>query len=279
MVAFQHQYITNPTVSPESHVMAAAQQITTSFKGNLPMGNETVEALTTASTLFAKIAAAKLVAAVTKEQHNKLRTYPAARKTLESPPPSETMPLPRMGTTPTVPKPRVAASTQVDCRITPDDCCISGRIVALPPHCPCNSPNYISQDDDKDKPPAHRYPTQATTRSIMQEAMLLCIDLTQKTYTLPLQQMSCCRLPMIWPCKMANSVLGVNGKLPESSHLTANPATRKTCKHSYGNEIGRLAQGMPGRNTGMNTIHFILCTNVPRDRTKDVMYGLITVLI
>jgi hypothetical protein len=53
-VAFQHQYITNPTVSPESHVIAAAQQLATALKENLPTGNETAEALTMVSTLFAK---------------------------------------------------------------------------------------------------------------------------------------------------------------------------------------------------------------------------------
>jgi hypothetical protein len=37
---FNHQYITNPTVSPESHVIAAAQQLATALKGNIPAGNE-----------------------------------------------------------------------------------------------------------------------------------------------------------------------------------------------------------------------------------------------
>ncbi len=146
---------------------------------------------------------------------NKLKTYLAARKMLESPPPSEAMPIPMVGTTQTAPIPRVAASPQVDYHITSDDCCLSGSIVALPPNRPHNILNYISQVDEDDKPPAHRYPTQSTTRSIMQEAMLLCIDFTQKSYTITPQQISCRRFPMIWLCKMAKSVLGVNGKLLE----------------------------------------------------------------
>ncbi len=36
---------------------------------------------------------------------------------------------------------------------------------------------------------------------------------------------------------------------------------------------------MPGRNTGTNTIFFIQKGQVPRDRAKDVTYGLITTLI
>jgi hypothetical protein len=58
-VFFKHQYITNPTVLPESHVVAAAQQLATALKGNIPAGNETAEALMKVSKLFTKIAAAK----------------------------------------------------------------------------------------------------------------------------------------------------------------------------------------------------------------------------
>jgi hypothetical protein len=41
--------------------------------------------------------------------------------------------------------------------------------------------NYISQDNDNTQP-TPRYTTRATTRSIMQEAMLSCIDLTHPTF-------------------------------------------------------------------------------------------------
>ena len=49
--------------------------------------------------------------------------------------------------------------------------------------------------------------------------------------------------------------------------------------HLYGNKIGRLAQGLPGQNTGTNTLFFIHKNQVPRERVKDVAYGLITCLI
>ena len=49
-VHFKHQYITNPTCSPESHVIAAAQQLTQAQK---------VEPLTKVSNQFTKIAFAK----------------------------------------------------------------------------------------------------------------------------------------------------------------------------------------------------------------------------
>ena len=84
---------------------------------------------------------------------------------------------------------------------------------------------------------------------------------------------------MCWFCDMANAVIGEGGELLEYKHLIDNHKTRATWLHSYGNEIGRLAQGMPGRNTGTNTIVFIHKNQVPKDRTKDVTYGLITTLV
>ena len=47
------------------------------------------------------------------------------------------------------------------------------------------------------------------------------------------------------------------GKLMEYCHLVRNPKYRKTWQKSYGNEVGRLAQGMPGRVEGTNTLFFI----------------------
>jgi hypothetical protein len=97
----------------------------------------------------------------------------------------------------------------------------------------------------------------------MQEAMLSCVDiykpnyivsadlgilnytktpkLTGTTFTVMPKQMSQCKLPMKWLCKMANSVMGVNGELLEYRHLIANQTTRATWQHSYENKIKRLA--------------------------------------
>ena len=92
-------------------------------------------------------------------------------------------------------------------------------------------------------------------------------------------QMLMRRLPMMCFCEMANVVIGEGGELLEYRQLIANPKTRATWTHSYGNEIGRLAQGMPGRNISTKTIIFIRKNQVPKERAKDVTYGLITTLI
>ncbi len=78
---------------------------------------------------------------------------------------------------------------------------------------------------------------------------------------------------------MANSVIGEQGDLLEYQHLIANPKTRAPWTHSYGNELGWLAKGIPGRVTGTDTIFFIPKDKVPQARAKDVTYGFTTCLI
>jgi hypothetical protein len=78
---------------------------------------------------------------------------------------------------------------------------------------------------------------------------------------------------------MVNSVIGKKGELLEYWHLIANPKTRATWTHSYGNKLGCLVQGMPSQAKGMDTIFFIPWHMVPKERAKDVTYGLITCLI
>ena len=63
------------------------------------------------------------------------------------------------------------------------------------------------------------------------------------------------------------------GELLEYRHLIKRPKYKDDWGYSFGNEIGRLAQGMPGRNNGTNTLFFIDRNEVPADRWKDVTYG------
>jgi hypothetical protein len=109
-VHFKHQYITNPEISPESLVVAAAQQLTVALKGSIPTGNETAEALTKVSELFTKIAAHKQAAATAKAQRNVLRSNPTAKKTTHFPR-VDPSPIPRVATPPRVTIPLV------DCRV------------------------------------------------------------------------------------------------------------------------------------------------------------------
>lgn len=89
-------------------------------------------------------------------------------------------------------------------------------------------------------------------------------------------QSVCQKLSLEFLCDMANAVLGQSRELLEYRHLIANKAMRVTWQHLYGSEIGQLAQGMPGRTTGTDTIKFNSRKQVPQERTLDIIYGLIT---
>ena len=155
-------------------------------------------------------------------------------------------------------------------------------------------PNYISQDDNEEQLP--RYNTRSWMTSIMQEAILACVNITKPTYIVswdlgllnyrekptfkPLAQKMVSRtFPMTWLCEMANTVLRDNGELLKYWHLIANPKTRATWTHLYGNELRRRAQGMLGQTKGTDTIFFIPWHMVPKEMVRDITYRLITCLI
>ena len=58
----------------------------------------------------------------------------------------------------------------------------------------------------------------------------------------------------------------------EYRHLMKHTEYKEIWGHGYGNEVGRLAQGMKGRVDETNTMHFIHKHEVPQDRFKDVTY-------
>ena len=62
---------------------------------------------------------------------------------------------------------------------------------------------------------------------------------------------------------------GDTGKLLEYRHLMKTPKYKEIWGNSFGNEVGRLAQGMPGRiskEKATNTIFFIAQNEIPSDR-------------
>ena len=59
-------------------------------------------------------------------------------------------------------------------------------------------------------------------------------------------------------CAFSGSVMDTEtGELLEYRHLIKHLKFKDDWGYSFGNEIGRLAQGMPGRNTGTATIKCI----------------------
>jgi hypothetical protein len=189
-VFFKHQYITNPQITPETLVMKAAAELTSALKCTVSQEAETADALAKVSNLFQQIAASKADRAKAKEQQNQLRTHPSSPRVVPTPrvenepPARQAVPIPRVQATPTVDDCRVVGGgsrLQIDeSRSAPTQVFVSPcqtKNFVSPPR-----PNYISQDDDKDQP--RRYNTRSRTTSIMQEAMLACIDITKPTFEL-----------------------------------------------------------------------------------------------
>jgi hypothetical protein len=179
-VFFKHQYITNPQLTPETLVMKEAAELTSALKGTVSQDAETADALAKVSDLFQKIAASKAERAKAKEQRNQHRTHPSSRRAVpiprveNEPPARQALPIPRVQATPTADDCRVvggAGGLQIVEYGTPNK-----KKHGLP----SARPNYISQDDGEDQP--RGYNTRSRTMSIMQEAMLACIDITKPTY-------------------------------------------------------------------------------------------------
>ena len=63
----------------------------------------------------------------------------------------------------------------------------------------------------------------------------------------------------------------------EYRYLIGNPKYRALRRKSYRNELGRLAQGIPGRVKGTDNVFFIGKVDIPADQWKDVTYGRIIV--
>ena len=63
------------------------------------------------------------------------------------------------------------------------------------------------------------------------------------------------------------------GELLKYLHLIKRSKYKKDWGYSFGNEIGRLAQGMPRQNTGTNTTFFINKEEIPGNRWKDIVYS------
>ena len=89
-------------------------------------------------------------------------------------------------------------------------------------------------------------------RTLTQEAMLESIQLQQTDMNARILA------ARKFPRHMLNTVLNEDtGELMEYRHLIGNPKYREIWGQTYGNELGRLAQGMEVRVKGTKTIFFI----------------------
>jgi hypothetical protein len=84
------------------------------------------------------------------------------------------------------------------------------------------------------------------------------------------------RFPLKTLCEIAGAVMDdETGELLEYQQLIKNNKYKKVWGTAFGNEIGRLAQGIPERVEGTNTFFFIDQNAIPKDRTNDGTYACI----
>ena len=114
-------------------------------------------------------------------------------------------------------------------------------------------------------------------RTVTQEVLMNVLDISGTGYLLTPRNTASQKFPKKMFSEMAAAVLdGDTGKLMEYRHLMKNPKYKNIWGTSFGNEVGRLAQGMPGRiekENGNNTMFFVRKGDIPWDRRKDVTYA------
>ena len=154
-----------------------------------------------------------------------------------------------------------------------------------------NIPSFISQDDDDDtQQELRQYPYNTRAKRSLEQVVAannLSIEIGMMANEMSAPQVemamtatevavpqndSKSRAGTSWLGEMGNSVIGDDGKILEYKHLIANPKTRAVWQRAFGNKLGRLAQGMPGRVEGTNTIFFIQKSDIPADRRGNVTY-------
>jgi hypothetical protein len=150
-------------------------------------------------------------------------------------------------------------------RVPPKQHATLPRVAAQP-----SQQSTTNRETDKTVPPTHRYPTRQQTTSNQEQAHHV-ITIQDDT--------TCLSAPTMQPeVHWANAIIDPDtGASMEYRHLLKSPKHREDWTKSFANELGRLAQGVGGRQKGTNTVYYIRHDQVPENRRKDVTYGRICV--
>eukprot|EP00804_Cyclotella_cryptica_P006175 CCRYP_015258-RB/>CCRYP_015258-RB protein AED:0.28 eAED:0.28 QI:0/0/0/1/1/1/3/0/731 len=253
-VFFKHKYITTPTVTPADAIIAAAANLAHALKTNIPaqhLGATTLQDL-------------QRLQDILQNASTPLNATPSPPLAIVTPSalPPRVAPLPA----PTLPQgtPRPTLIPDYD---SEDDNPSPHRTIRQHTPSPRVSPlAVVNPPAGLHSPPALN--TRSKSKSLAQHAILL--HLQRNHPHLSARHM----MQHHFPSNSLAAVLNdATGKLMEYRHRIANPKYRDTWTSSYGKELGRLAQGLPGTVVGTNTIVFISKSDIPSDRWRDVMYG------
>ena len=274
-VFFKHRYITQPPVTDTDALLRACNDICNALRSKPAHSMPTRSAMDTLMEILG--GQAKKVQSPVDAQRVRIKQALTQKKATEDTAEPQRVPLKETGNQTIIDDDtatttdETANSSETDgtlLNIVPpneDELHLEGMEVSYPSKSDdiVPAPAIISQDDDI---PARR------TRASRRQALLSAVDISGACPTA--KQAASRRFPLQFLVDFAGAVLdGDTGELLEYRHLIQRPKYRHDWQYSFGNEVGRLAQGMPGRNTGTNTIFFIGREDIPPDRWRDITYG------
>jgi hypothetical protein len=258
-VYFQHTYITKPTVTKADIVADAATKLIKAIKGNYAaVHNETeLDALDRLAQIF--------LDATKKLSGTEIETTPEEQ-------------VPRVQTNPTTQQQKTN-HTEPPPRVRTVDNDLPHLIPADDSEDETNGNDTSTDDEDNEYEPPPAYHTRAQAAkhktfhsNVTREAILTAVEMSFKQ--LNPAKLAQRQFPLQVLCEIAGAVMDdETGELMEYRQLMKNTKYKETWGRAFGNEIGRLAQGIPDRVKGTNTFFFIKQNQIPNDRTKDVTYA------
>jgi hypothetical protein len=280
-VFFKHKYLTMPTITNADSLLQAASNMSTALQGGVAQSLETTDAIEALMKIFKKNAEqAKKAEDDANPQRVQMRKAAEQRVALEkaheATQETENNEDRHSGQNENSQPPQVEINDSSDDE-DEEEVYIGPLEVEYPTSTNNNnndaSPNVISQDCEGYDTPANNTRSRRATTSITQEAMLMTIDITKSARITP-SALAKRKFPLAVLCVFAGAVLDqATGEMMEYRHLIKHPKHKGTWGNSYGDEVGRLAQGRKQSGLeGTNTLFFINFNQIPRDRIKDITY-------
>ena len=263
LLFFKQQHITCPTITTADALIHTGQELCAELTAKDPGSLQTNRAVETLMQIFREKASRSEVDA----DHQRVRRAMAhaLRKRTEEELAAKPQRVPAgdddcsVGTADTEPLTDEEESVVGENQIAYDDGLrMNGLQMTYSATKEASSPKVISQDDS---------PSQYTMSKM--QALLSAIDMPDSCPSA--SQAALRTFPLQFLADFAAAVIDDDtGELLEYRHLIKNPKCRKDWGHSFGNELGRLSQSMPGRSDGTNTMSFIDKAEIPNDCWSDV---------
>jgi hypothetical protein len=293
---FKHKYITNPTVTPQDRVIAAAGALAHALHNRMPphMQAPTIQVLQDLQNVFQQAAINYNSDPLTHVIPDDDPRVPVDINPSLSPATPPRVGQPRMSSrlTPSRTIQTNARSPRVAPPVTPTRLEFGNSPITprrgqveqsqhsprLPPPSDPPPPRRAKRAPpvQYEDAPSRNTRSRTQLRTLTQETLLSCVHIHNFVSGKPFTAAQAAQRR--FPPEILNAVLDAEtGALMEMRHLLVNPKYKELWGKSYTTELGRLAQGIPGKSKGTNTIVFIKRDDVPIDRRRDVTYGRVCV--